>query len=242
MVEPVSLLLATVAGGATLLGWWVLDPGGRRRARHRLRVVVPLVRRDDPEAGALGALGALGASGTREAPDSRGAHRDRARPARPARSARRDVPSPRDQEGEAVVALDLLAALLASGAVVPVALEAVAAALPEGGVARALRSSAALLHLGAPVQDAARELDGLEALQGLARAWSRSASSGAPLAAALERLAADARSEQRWRAEARVRKVGTKAALPLALCFLPAFVLVGVVPLVVDVGQELLAP
>jgi hypothetical protein len=46
------------------------------------------------------------------------------------------------------------------------------------------------------------------------------------------RLAEDLRRRDRADVESRARSVGVKAALPLGLCLLPAFVLVGVVPLV----------
>ena len=48
----------------------------------------------------------------------------------------------------------------------------------------------------------------------------------------MARLAVDLRRGARARVEARARAVGVRAALPLGLCLLPAFVLLGVVPLV----------
>lgn len=60
----------------------------------------------------------------------------------------------------------------------------------------------------------------------------RSADSGAPVAAALQRLAEDLRARRRAAVEERVRQVEVRAAVPLGVCLLPAFVLVGVVPLV----------
>jgi hypothetical protein len=49
----------------------------------------------------------------------------------------------------------------------------------------------------------------------------------------LERVARDARDGSRWEGEAKARAVGARAAAPLGLCFLPAFVLVAIVPIVV---------
>jgi hypothetical protein len=46
------------------------------------------------------------------------------------------------------------------------------------------------------------------------------------------RLADDQRRRSHAEVEARARAVGVKAALPLGVCLLPAFILVGVVPLV----------
>jgi len=50
---------------------------------------------------------------------------------------------------------------------------------------------------------------------------------------AVERLADDLARAGRAATEDRARAVGVKAALPLGLCLLPAFVLIGIVPLVV---------
>ena len=48
----------------------------------------------------------------------------------------------------------------------------------------------------------------------------------------VERLAADLAGRARAETEERARAVGVKAAIPLGVCLLPAFVLVGIVPLV----------
>ena len=47
-------------------------------------------------------------------------------------------------------------------------------------------------------------------------------------------------ASSRSEAEARARTVGVRAAAPLGLCLLPAFVLVGVVPLVAGTVASLL--
>jgi Flp pilus assembly protein TadB len=70
-------------------------------------------------------------------------------------------------------------------------------------------------------------------LGALGRVVLRSLESGAPLVDGLERLALDRRREQRMLSQQRARSVGVKAAAPLAGCFLPAFMLIGVVPTVV---------
>jgi len=70
----------------------------------------------------------------------------------------------------------------------------------------------------------------------------RSAESGAPVVEALLRLSQDLRARHRAEVEARVRQVEVKAAVPLGVCLLPAFVLVGVVPLVAGSAMGFLAP
>jgi pilus assembly protein TadC len=64
----------------------------------------------------------------------------------------------------------------------------------------------------------------------LARAAVRVADSGAALATALRVLAGERRSEAQADARAIVQRVGVQGVLPVGLCFLPAFVLVGIVP------------
>jgi hypothetical protein len=54
------------------------------------------------------------------------------------------------------------------------------------------------------------------------------------MADGLALLAGDLRRRRRAAAEQRARSVGVRAAAPLGLCFLPAFVLIGVVPSVVS--------
>ena len=63
------------------------------------------------------------------------------------------------------------------------------------------------------------------------RALARSATGAAP-AALLRAVADDADAAARAAAEAAARRAAVTAVLPLGLCFLPAFVLLGIVPLV----------
>ena len=63
------------------------------------------------------------------------------------------------------------------------------------------------------------------------RDLARSVRSGLGLAELLRRHALDARADQASRAVARARAAGVRSVVPLMLCFLPAFMLLGVVPL-----------
>ena len=62
---------------------------------------------------------------------------------------------------------------------------------------------------------------------------------GAPLGAALERLATDARLQCRRRAEEAARKIPIKLLFPLVSCTLPAFALLTVAPLIVNAVRSL---
>jgi pilus assembly protein TadC len=137
--------------------------------------------------------------------------------------------------GDLPAACDLIAVCLAAGVPVPGALAAVGEAAPEplGGH---LRRVAALYRLGA---EARRAWDGVpRELTGLGRALVRAGESGAAVVPALRSLAADSRAARRLATEAAVRRAGIWVLAPLGLCFLPAFVCLGVVPLVLGIAGD----
>ena len=68
-------------------------------------------------------------------------------------------------------------------------------------------------------------------LADLCHALRRAHHTGAPAATALLGIARQQSAEVHSIVLQRVRQLGVRAALPLGLCFLPAFVLIGVVPL-----------
>jgi len=141
----------------------------------------------------------------------------------------------RDRARAAAVPLlaDLVAACVAAGAPVDAALAAAAHAVgpPLGDeVARAVRAA----RLGASAPTAWAPLLGAERpppVRAFARAVVRAEAGAAP-AVLLRAVADDARAAARTAGEVAARRAGVLAVLPLGLCFLPAFVLVGVVPLV----------
>jgi Flp pilus assembly protein TadB len=125
----------------------------------------------------------------------------------------------------------LLAATLRSGAAPGDGIALVRDALP-GPAADRLAGFAARLALGVDPVQVWTALAGDPELGPLGRALARSQRTGAPVVPAVERLADDLAQRARADVEDRARAVGVKAALPLGLCFLPAFLLVGIVPLV----------
>lgn len=132
-------------------------------------------------------------------------------------------------------ACDLLAVCLAAGVPVSGAVAEVGRADP-GPVGDQLRRVAALYRLGAEPRRAWEEVP--EELAGLGRALVRSGESGAALAPALRSLAADGRAAARTEAEAAVRRAGIWVLAPLGACFLPAFLCLGVVPLVLGIAGD----
>jgi Flp pilus assembly protein TadB len=133
--------------------------------------------------------------------------------------------------------LDLVAAALAGGQPLPSAL-ALAAPVAEPATAAKFSHVAGLLRLGADPGEAWRELTDDDVLAPVAQAACRSADSGIRLARGFEQVAADVRAHVRAAAQARAHRAGVWAIAPLGLCFLPAFVCLGVVPVVVGIARD----
>lgn len=140
--------------------------------------------------------------------------------------------------------LDLLGACLAGGASLLPAAAAVADAV-GGPAGERLDRVATALAVGSPAVEAWLQLAGPDPdgdpLGAAARTLARTADGGAAVAAVLVRLADDARADARAAGQQAARRVGVLAVAPLGLCFLPAFVLLGVVPVVAGLAAPLFA-
>ncbi|MFJ9313740.1 type II secretion system F family protein [Pimelobacter simplex] len=132
----------------------------------------------------------------------------------------------------------LLAAALHSGLDPAAAIDLVRRALP-GPASDRLGPTAARLHLGGDVAAAWAGLAHDPELAPLGRTLARAHRTGAPVVAAVERLAADLAAHARSEVEDRARAVGVRAAVPLGLCLLPAFLLLGIVPLAVSLATTI---
>ncbi len=135
-------------------------------------------------------------------------------------------------------AWELLAACLRAGMPVPVGVRAIAEGL-DAPAGPALLRTAELLALGADPAQAWQPARDCTATVRLARAAQRSGRSGTALAESLTRLAATVRADARERSEARAQRAGVLIAAPLGLCFLPAFLAIGVVPVVIGLAAGL---
>lgn len=98
-----------------------------------------------------------------------------------------------------------------------------------------LRHVGRALALGARPAEAWAPLADLPAAGPVVRAAVRTSDTGAALAGACLRCAAQIRADRDTDAEAAGQRAGVLVVLPLGCCFLPAFVLVGVVPTVIGV-------
>lgn len=137
-------------------------------------------------------------------------------------------------ERDLPAAVHLLHACLEAGAATTVALETVAAALP-GAVADELLLVRHRLALGVDPVVVWRDLGDRPELRPLGRAMARAHQSGAAVGVVVQRLAGELAARSRARTDALARTVEVRAAAPLGVCFLPAFLLLGVVPMVVAV-------
>lgn len=239
------LLAALAAAGAVLLwrpvtGWrWTgggvdADGAGRRpstspsapAARALLCVAAGAclgVVVAGPGPGALGWGGAVAAGAwwlLGRAPAAEAARRDRAVAA--------DLP----------FLVLLLAAGLRSGASAGPALRLAQEACP-GAAAERLRPLTARLAWGVDPAEVWEELARDPVLGALGRRLARSHRTGASVAEAVADLAEELAAQRRAEVEDLARGVGVRAALPLGLCLLPAFVLLGIVPVVAGLFGQL---
>jgi pilus assembly protein TadC len=136
-------------------------------------------------------------------------------------------------------AVDLVAAALRAGLPTDRAIGVVADAL-GGPVGERLAGVAGLLGLGLSATDAWRPMSDLPVGERLAAAVARSGDSGAALANAFGRLADELRTTRLATVESAAHRSGVLLVLPLGLCFLPAFVLAGIVPVIVAVLGDVL--
>ena len=135
---------------------------------------------------------------------------------------------------------DLLSAGMRAGLPVSVTLRAVSEEF-TGSSGRVLREVADHLALGAdPVsawEPALAHPDTAE----LARAARRTARTGSGLAALSAELAARSRAAVDEQSQARAQRAGVWISAPLGLCFLPAFLCLGVLPVIIGMARGLTA-
>jgi pilus assembly protein TadC len=148
----------------------------------------------------------------------------------------------RDSDALAVAStFDVFAACLTSGMAVSSAAAAAAPSAPAH-FAKVLDRAADMLALGADPASAWSnpELSLDEHGEALLRLARRSASSGAALAQGVADLADQSRHAAASAADARAQRASVMIAGPLGLCYLPAFVCLGIVPIVAGLAGDVL--
>lgn len=141
---------------------------------------------------------------------------------------------------DAPQALDLLASCLQAGLPVRTALRAVVE-VTDGPLSDDLRQVLRLVELGHDDASAWRTLAGHQQLGTAALDLARSVDTGTLLVEGLLVHAELARAERRGQVEAAARRVGVRSVLPLMICFIPAFLLLGIVPTVASAVMSALS-
>lgn len=137
---------------------------------------------------------------------------------------------------DTAAALDVIASCLRSGMSPSAAMSAAADGAREE-LAEPLHLCAAQLAVGS--HSAWEGLAEIEILQPLSAAGRRASESGTELVRALADAAADYRNEAHDAAQAIAEKAGVLIAGPLALCFLPAFVVLGLIPTIAGLADDM---
>ncbi|MGC9543577.1 type II secretion system F family protein [Streptomyces sp. UG1] len=137
------------------------------------------------------------------------------------------------------LAADLLAACIAAGAGPVIAAQAVGDAL-GGPVGDGLARGAAEVRLGGEPGEAWQRLASMPGVGALARLLERADVTGLPAAEPVARLAAEARADWTRNATERARRAAVMVSAPVGLCFLPAFIAVGVAPVVIGLAGGVL--
>lgn len=115
------------------------------------------------------------------------------------------------------------------------------ALLARCGLSSALiRLTQSNVAVGLPVLHGATEISNDYASRMLVELLERSVRTGSPLDASLQVVSQQIRSDVHAQRIKKIRAVAVKSVIPLGLCFLPAFVLLGVVPIAVGLGSSFL--
>lgn len=136
-------------------------------------------------------------------------------------------------------ALELLAIALSVGAPLRIAVEVVAEVIPVP-TSQVLTLVQTQTAIGRSDSEAWLELANHPVWGSVARDLARSVDVGAGLVELLDLHAEEIREARQEDRERSVRSVGVRAVLPLMCCFLPAFLLVGVLPIIASTLGNLL--
>lgn len=148
---------------------------------------------------------------------------------------------PPDDPLAVAAGLDLLSACLRAGLPLPTAVGAVAGTLEGAPQMRlGLGRAADLLALGGDGGAAWESLGRARGLEQVARLARRSADSGTSLAAGAAELATATREQAGDRALIATERAGVAVSGPLGLCFLPAFLCLGIAPVVLGLAGNVL--
>lgn len=144
---------------------------------------------------------------------------------------------PTAQAMQGMLVADLLSASIEAGLPLTDATDVVHAAL-AGSVRDELGHVVRAYELGASTSEAWDRIPAASTLAPVAQAVTRTYDSGAALGPVLRACAEDMRRDHRARAEIAARSAGVRAIGPLTACFLPAFLLMGVLPVIASMATQ----
>lgn len=104
----------------------------------------------------------------------------------------------------------------------------------------AWRQTVALLSIGVGPEQAFASMSGVEGLEELATLAEMSHRSGSALSQGCHRIAESLSAQAADHRTAAAERAGVFIALPLATCFLPAFMIIGLAPVVLGLGMKVL--
>lgn len=136
--------------------------------------------------------------------------------------------------------LDIFVATSRAGLSLAQACAAVAATTSSAVDAEPWRQVAAMASLGVPMPRACTPLANTEGLVAVVAVMRAADASGASIAAGCERIARSLRDHAVDTYTAQAERTGALIALPLTLCFLPAFFLLGLAPVAISLGMDIL--
>ena len=141
-------------------------------------------------------------------------------------------------EAQLPLTADLMAACLASGAGPGQAAEAVGRSV-GGPLGVRLARAATELRLGGEPEGVWGRFGAQPWSAGFARCLERAGTAGVPAVETVTRLADELRRQRARQAAGRARRASVLVTGPLGLCFLPAFLVVGVAPVVLGLARSL---
>lgn len=140
--------------------------------------------------------------------------------------------------GQLPLTAELLAACLAAGSTPGQAADAVGRSV-GGPLGIRLAHAAKELQLGAEPRAVWARFTSLPGGRAFARCMERAGAGGVPAVEPVTRLAAELRARQARAATTGARRAAVLVTGPLGLCFLPAFLAVGVAPVVMGLARSL---
>ncbi|WKD62186.1 Bacterial type II secretion system protein F domain protein [Corynebacterium ciconiae DSM 44920] len=144
------------------------------------------------------------------------------------------VASPHERAAD----IELLAACISGGMSHAAAVSAVAS-VAVAADRQLWDTVAALLRLGCSAEKSWQPLLGHSVLAPVAELAVMSSRGGTSIASGLDRIAASVRHTAETSQRATAERAGVIIAIPLAVCFLPAFLILGLVPIIVDIASTI---